>query len=43
MFGNPVDRDGRIQAESEDWKGKPTFRVTSTFAEHVASGRGRME
>jgi murein DD-endopeptidase MepM/ murein hydrolase activator NlpD len=40
MLGNPVDKTGRIQAQNEVWKGTPTFRVTSTFAQHVASGRG---
>jgi len=38
MFGNPVP--GHIQASTEVWKGRGTFRVTSTFAEHIASGRG---
>lgn len=38
MFGNPVP--GTIQAKQEPWKGTPVFRVTSTFADHVASGRG---
>lgn len=40
MFGNPVDKDGRIQANTEPWKGSPTFRVTDTFQGHVQSGRG---
>jgi murein DD-endopeptidase MepM/ murein hydrolase activator NlpD len=38
MFANPLP--GRIQAKEEAWRGTPTFRVTSTFADHVASGRG---
>lgn len=37
-FANPLA--GRIQAKEEAWQGTPTFRVTSTFAEHVVSGRG---
>lgn len=37
-FANPVP--GRIQGQAEPWAGTPTFRVTSTFAQHVASGRG---
>jgi murein DD-endopeptidase MepM/ murein hydrolase activator NlpD len=36
-FVNPVT--GRIQAKGETWD-KTSFIVTSTFAEHVASGRG---
>lgn len=37
MFGNPVP--GRIQAQAEAWD-RTSFRVTSSFAEHVSSGRG---
>ena len=37
-LGNPLP--GRNQAKDETWQGTPIFRVTSTFAEHVASGRG---
>jgi len=37
-FGNPVP--GTILENKAPWPGPPQFRVTSTFAQHVASGRG---
>lgn len=37
-FGNPVA--GAILENKAPWPGPPTFRVTSTFAQHIASGRG---